>query len=435
MKSFPLLLSVLLALLIALPGQAQIRFGPGPTDEGRRLDHIVAVVDDDVITRQELDQALAEAIARIRANGTDAPPPQVLERQVLERLIMERLQRRAAAARNITVDDPSLNAAVEGIARQNGLTLEGLSQALAAEGIDYARFRDDLRQQLLAQRLRQQIVDRTISVSDQEVDNALGRADLGDGREYRLAQILIAVPDTADPAALEQAQERLREVQRQLDQGAEFQRLAVAVSDGREALEGGELGWLPATRLPPAFARVVPQLRPGEVSDPIRSPLGLHLIKLLDVRGQDLEPVTQHRVRHILIRTDEDTDADEAQARLQRLRERIIGGDDFAELARANSMDEASADDGGDLGWLDLGESDPRFSEQIARLRPGEISPPFETAAGWHIAEVLDRRQQVAADAGRRARVREALLRRKAEEEWELWLRQLRARAYVEIRL
>lgn len=416
---------------------AQIKFGPGPTDPGTQLDSIVAVVDEDVITREELDRALVEARQQIRLRGADAPPQNILERQVLEQLILQRLQTRAAEQRGIVVDDPSLNAAVEAIARQNDLTLDQLRRAVEQQGIDFADFRDDVRRQVQGQRLRQQVVDSQITVSEQEIDNALSRTDLGGGsREYRLAQILIATPPRATPDQIEQARKNAEQVLAELRRGADFQRVAAAISDGREALQGGELGWLSAARLPTIFAQEIPRLSPGEISEVIRSPQGFHIVKVLDIRGETAaQPVTQSRVRHILIRTGDGIDDDDARARLERLRQRIQDGEDFAELARANSMDTATAAEGGALGWLGPGEPSRAFAEAIAGLRPGDVSEPFRTAAGWHIAQVQERRQQIAADQAQRARVRQALLQRKAQEEWDLWLRQLRNQAYVEIRL
>ncbi len=426
-----------LGLLMAQSATAQLQFGPGPDAgaAGDRLDSIVAVVEDDVITLSELERELTAVRQRIRARGANAPPQDVLRRQVLENMIDERLQVRAAERRGISVDDPSLEAAVDRIARQNQLTVEQLRTAVQQEGMDFAEFRDDVRRQVLAQRLRQQVIDRQITVSEQEIDNALSRADsAGGSREYRLAQILIAVAPNASSQVLSQAQQRVEQVIQQLRQGADFQQLAVAVSDGREALQGGELGWLAAASLPRSFAEIVPQMSPGQISPPLRSAQGYHLLLLLDARGEQLRPVTQQRVRHIMLSTANGLTDAEAQTRLRRLRERINAGASFADLARANSTDIDSANRGGALGWLNPGEPSPRFAEAVASLRLNQLSEPFQTDQGWHIAEVLERRQQHLADEAQREQLREALMRRKAEEEWALWLRQLRDRSYVEIR-
>ncbi len=426
-----------LGLLLAPPVMAQLQFGPGPGagTAGERLDGIVAVVEDDVITRSELAQELEAVRQRINARGAGASPEEVLRRQVLDNMINQRLQVREAQRRGISVDEPSLDAAVESIARQNQLTLEQLRQAVRQEGLDFAEFRADVRRQVLTQRLRQQVIDRNITVSEQEIDNALSRTDLAEGaREYRLARILIAVAPNASSQVLAQAQQRVEQVINQLQRGADFQQLAVAVSDGREALEGGELGWLSAASLPRSFAEIVVQMSPGQISPPLRGPQGYNLLLLLDTRGEVPRPVTQQRVRHIVLSTADGLTDAEAQTRLRRLRERISGGASFTELARANSTDTDSASRGGLLGWLNPGEPSARFTEAVAGLRLNQLSEPFQTEQGWHIAEVLERRQQLAVDATQRNQVREALMRRKAEEEWELWLRQLRDRSYIEIR-
>jgi peptidyl-prolyl cis-trans isomerase SurA len=263
--------------------------------------------------------------------------------------------------------------------------------------------------------------------------------------EYHIAQILIALPEGATPEQIEAGRQQAQEVLEQLRQGADFQRLAVTVSDGRQALEGGDLGWRTAEQLPTIFADVVPQLQPGQFSDSIRSPSGFHIVKLVDAKGAAQQNMTQTRtqtqtqtqtyVRHILINTNEVVSDEEARQRLLRLRERIQNGEDFAELARANSNDTVSAIKGGDLGWISSADLVPEFETQMNELSPGEVSEPFQTRFGWHLVQVLERRQQQGTDEARRAKVRELLFQRRVEEEWDLWLRRLRDEAYVEIRL
>lgn len=428
--------ALLLVLLVLRPATAQLKFGPGPDTTGHQLDTIVAVVDNNVITRSELNREVAEVRHQLTARHAKPPPEQDLERQVLERLITERLEQRAAAKRGIVVDDPSLNAAVQSIAERNHLTLEQLRQAVEhQEGMSFARFRDKIRQQLLEQRLRQQVIVSHLTVTKQEVDNALSHGLVDSGHQYHLAQILITVPPDASQEQLHKAQAKARQVMAALSQGADFQRLATAVSDGRDALQGGDLGWLSTAQMPALFANSISQLKPGEISGLLRGPQGYHIVKVLQERGQTAAPVTQQHARQILIRTGKSIDDSDARGRLQRLRERIINGADFAELAKADSMDSASASQGGDMGWLDPDQPDPAFTKQLDKLRPGEISPPFKTQSGWHIVQLLERRQQATTDAAQRADVRKALLQRKAEEEWNLWLQQLRDQAYIEIRL
>ncbi len=431
------LLGLLLALLVHSPAHAQLQFGPGPQAAGKQLDTIVAVVDNDVITRRELNEALTAVRHQMAARKVKPPPEKALERQALENLITKRLEQRAAAKRGIVIDDPSLNAAVQSIAQRNNLTLDQLRQAIEhQEGISFARFRDKIRQQLLEQRLRQQVVGSNLKVSKQEVDNALSRGLTGaNGRQYHLAQILIAVPGNASQAQLHQAQAKARKVVAELRRGTEFQRLAAAVSDGRRALQGGDLGWLSAAEMPPLLASAVAKLKPGQTSGLLRSPQGFHIIKLLDERDRTVKPVTQQRTRQILIRTGKGIDAAQARTRLERLRQRIRNGASFTELAKANSMDTSTVSQGGEMGWLDPGQPDPAFTKQLDKLRPGQVSPPFKTPSGWHIVQLEERRQQASTNAAQRAAIRKALLQRKAKQEWNLWLQHLRDQAYIEIRL
>ena len=401
-----------------------------------QLDIIAAVVDDDVITGRELGSALGVLRAQIEQSGNPLPPQDVLVSQVLERLILRKLQLRAAERMGVVVDDQTINAAMADIARQNKLSLSDLRQALERDGISFAEFREGIRQQLLTARLRQRAVDSRIQVSEQEVDNWLVSARATQqGREYRLAQILIGLPEGASPAQIQASREQAEQVLQQLRQGADFRSLATSASDGRQALEGGDLGWRTVDRIPVLFVDEVLKLKAGEVSNLIRSPAGFHIIKLSDVRTSQELRVNQTLVRHILITPNEMVSDAEARTRLVRLRERIVNGEDFAALAKANSNDPGSAARGGDLGWISPGKLVARFEEEMNQLEPGELSQPFQTRFGWHLIQVQDRRQEDGVDEGRRAAAREALFKRKSEEEWELWLRRLRDEAYVEVRL
>jgi len=436
-----LIIAMALSLTVTAPlvlnaAATQPVFGPDQTARGQQLDTIVAIVDDDIITRSELNSNLAAIESQISQSDTPLPPREVLENQVLERLILTHLQLRAAERNGVVVDDQTVNAALDNIARQNNITLSQLRQTIEKDGFSFARFRDDIRAELLATRLRQRVVDSRIQVSEQEVDNWLTRTRSDNtAAEYHIAQILISLPEGASPEQIEASREKALQVLEQLRQGADFARLAMSVSDGRQALEGGDLGWRTASQIPTLFIDVVPRLQPGEVSDLIRSPSGFHIVKLLDVKGAPQQLVTQTQARHILIETNELISDEDAQVRLQRLRERILNGEDFGELARANSNDVTSAVDGGALGWVTPGSLVPDFEAEMNKLEPGEISEPFKTPFGWHIVQVLDRRNHDNATESQRAAAREALFRRKVEEEWDLWLRRLRDEAYVEIRL
>lgn len=426
----------LLIGLVVLPAAAQIDFGPDHLESADRLDTIVAVVDDDVITRSELENTQDTVERQLLARGTPLPPREVLEEQVLERLIMTRLQIRAAEQNGVAVDDQTVNAALEQLARQHNVTLDQLRQAIELDGYSYARFREEMRRELLITRLRQRVVDSRIQLTEQEVDNYLATAgNLDANTEYHLAQIVIAVPESASPEQAEAARQKALQVLEQLGAGADFRELAVAVSDGRQALEGGDLGWRRVDAIPALFAEAVRRLAPGGVSNLIRSPGGFHILKLLEVRGGVGGMVTQTRARHILIQTSELLTDEEAPLRLERLRERVQNGEDFAELARAHSNDTASAVKGGDLGWLSPGDVVPAFEQEMASLQPGQVSEPFKTRFGWHIVQVVERREHDSTTEAQRAAAREAIFQRKVEEEWELWLRRLRDEAYVDIRL
>ncbi len=456
---FPLMLCLLLSAP-PIAGRAELVFGPGPEGPGNALDTIVAVVNDDVITRRELDAATAAAERQLRQRKVSIPPRPVLENQVLERLILTQLQVRAAERNGITVDDATLNAAIETLAQRNNMNLTQLRQTVEKDGISFARFRDDVRREIMAARLRQKLVDSQLQVSEQDVESlqaqlasqgGFGAGDGGDGgaREYHIAQVLVALPEDASPQQIEAARRQAGEVLAQLRKGVDFQQLAASVSAGRQALEGGDLGWRRADQLPTIFANVVPKLRPGQISEPIRSPSGFHIVKLLEIRGggearassqravsaDRQAPVTQTRARHILLKTSPQVSDDEARQRLEQLRQRIQSGEDFAALARDNSEDKVSGARGGDLGWIAPGMVVPQFEQELRSLQPNEISTPFKTQFGWHIVQVLERRQGQAAPETERARVREALLRRRSDEEWESLLRRLRDEAYVEVRL
>lgn len=452
--AYAVLMLMLCCLLPALPVYSQLMFGPDAEQAGQSLDDIVAVVDDDVITRRELVVEVNQISHQLQKRGTPPPPAATLDKQVLERLVLDKLKLRAAERNGIVVDDPSLNAALESVARQNNASLSQLRATIERDGFSFADFREDIRRELLFTRLRQRVVDSHIIVTDVEVDNALAGSSNpttpssgGGATAYRVAQILIAVPEAASPAQVEAARQKAGEVLQQLRQGADFGRLAVAVSDDRQALEGGELGWRTTDQLPTLFLDVVPRLQPGQISDLLRSPSGFHIVKLLETRGgtapaqtaatkQPPVTVNQVRLRHILLKTGP-TDLSDAEARqrLEQLSQRLQTGSDFAELARTNSQDVTSALKGGDLGWVNPDELGPEFANVLAHLPTGQLSPPFQTPRGWHLVQVLERRQQQGGIEARRSQVREALFRRRVEEEWESWLRRLRDEAYVEIRL
>ena len=414
-----------LALLLAAPQALAAQL----------LDRIVAVVNDDVVLLSELEQEVKTVAAQLQQRNIPLPDQQILIRQVLERLIMQRLQLAVAEGSGIRVDEATLNAAVQRIAEQNNLSLSQFRAALEAEGYDYAAFREGLRNEIVLARLHQRQAESRVHITPQEIDEFLASQSGSNTDEYLVGHILISIPDQASAAQLQQARERAEQVLRALREGAELAQLAASYSDSPTALDGGSLGWRTQGELPTLFANVVPQLAVGETADILQGPSGFHIIQLLDRRSSDRAVITQTRARHILITPNEVVSESDARQRLESLRRRILNGEDFAELAKAHSDDKASASRGGDLGWASPGMFVPSFEQAMAQLAPGEISEPFRSNFGWHIVQVLERRQRDATDELRRARAAEIIRQRKTEEVLEAWLRQLREDAYVDIRL
>ncbi len=425
-----LLRNLLLGLLIAaatLPARAA---------EEQFLDQVIAVVNDDVITERQLVGEMQSIVDRLRGQGIQLPPRDVLTRQVLDRMINTRLQMQKARELGIQVDSITLNNAVRGIARDNGMNLEQFRQALAAQGMEYTQFREDVRTQMTLDRLREQAVERRVSVSEKEIDDFLARRDQQSDRntEYRLEHILVALPEAASPDEIDAARERAREILAELRDGADFAATAIRVSDGQQALQGGDLGWRPVGRLPSLFVDAVDRMAVGEIRGPIQGPSGFHIIRLADLRsGEQRQVITETRARHILVRPGDQVSDTQARLRVEELRARIEEGADFGELARTYSDDPGSAAEGGDLGWVTPGAMVEPFEKAMDATAVGALSEPVRSRFGWHVIEVLDRRQVDKTDALRRKEAREALRQRKIEEEMELWLRRLRDEAYIEL--
>jgi peptidyl-prolyl cis-trans isomerase SurA len=401
------------------------------------IDRIVAVVNDDVIVQSEMLTRMRVVIEQLENSGVPAPPRDVLEKQVLEQLILDRLQMQIATNTGIRVDDEALNRQIADIARRNNLTLREFRDILERDGFVFATFREEIRKELMKTRVQQRQVQDRVQVTDRDIDNYLATRDKqgGENPEYRLGHILVAVPDGASPEELADARDEAEDIIARLRAGANFGRTAAAESDGQQALEGGDLGWRKGGELPTLFEEVAPQLEKGEISDVIRSSSGFHIIKLIDVRGAERHVINQTHARHILIKTNEVLNANTARSRLRVLRARISNGADFNELARASSDDPGSAVKGGDLGWLSPGDTIPPFEKTMDSLDVGAISEPFETQFGWHIVQVLGRRDRDSTDEVRRAKAAEALQKRKIDEELQSWFRQIRDEAYIEYRL
>ncbi|HUK00815.1 MAG TPA: peptidylprolyl isomerase SurA [Steroidobacteraceae bacterium] len=424
-----------LLLLCASLAHAQTR---DLATQGAPLDRIAAVVNDGVVLASSLDDETALIAERLQAQKLELPPQNVLRQQVLERLIVEEIQMQRASRVGIKIPDEALNNAITEIAQRNNLTLSKFPDALAAQGIDYASYREDVRRELTLTLLRQRDVLQRINVTPKEIDQYLDREAKHPavGSEYNISHILIAVPESATPAQLDAASKRAQDVYDRAKGGEDFAKLAVSYSNSQTALEGGALGWRKGTELPTVLADVVLKLKPGEVSEPLRAPTGFHIIKLNQVRGVDEKVVIdQVHARHILMRTNELQDDATVRQKLEQIRARILKGEDFAGLAQTSSEDPGSASDGGDLGWTSPGAFDPEFEKVLGSLKEGEISEPFHTQFGWHIVQLMARRHYDSTDELKRKRAADAIRASKADEETELWLRRMRDDAYVEIKL
>lgn len=401
------------------------------------LDRIIAVVNDDVITRYELNDHIKMVVNQLTKQGTPLPPQNVLEKQLLERLINDRIQLQYAKETGVRVDDTQLGKTLERIAENNKMTLQAMREALEHEGIDFNRFREEIRAEIIMARLKEREVDNKIEVTESEINNYLKSQEalVGKEDEYNLAHVLVLVPEQASPEQIQAKRARAEQALAQIKSGADFAQIAVGYSDAADALQGGVLGWRPAGRLPTIFLEALRPMQAGEVSAVLRSANGFHIIKLLDKRGKDsATEVLQTHVRHILIKTSEMSGENEARTRLINLKERLEYGADFSELARLQSED-GSAAQGGDLGWLAPGDTLPEFERAMNTLKVGQISDPVRSPFGWHLIQVLERRNQDISRDRQRLLARQALRARKSDEAHEEWLRQLRDSAYVEYRL
>ena len=401
------------------------------------IDSIVAVVNDEIITRQELAARVDFAFRQLRQQGTPPPPREVIERQLLERLIGDRVQMQHARNIGLRVDDAELDKALARIAAENKLTPAQLRATLERDGVPFDKFREDIRSEITLARLREREVAQKIVITESEIDNFIQnqQAQPGRGDEFNVSHVLVSVPENASPEQLQARRARAEQALAQLKGGADFRQVAAAFSDAPEALQGGLLGWRESERLPTLFLEALRPLQAGQLTDLLRSPNGFHILRLNERRGgQAPIMVQQTRARHILIKTNELVSETEARNRLLALKERLDNKADFAELARAHSED-GSAARGGDLGWLNPGDTVPEFEQAMNALKPGEISTPVRSPFGWHVIEVLERRSQDMTREGQRMNARQALRERKTDEAYQEWVRQLRDSAYVEQRL
>ena len=432
MAPFVRILAFLFAVFTGLLSQTALAVPQDPVE----ADRIVAVVGTDVITYVELRSRLATALKQLQKQGTPLPPQDVLERQMLERLIMDRAQLQYAKDSGMRVDDTQLDQAIGRIAAGNKMTVPQFRAALEKDGVQYASFREEIRNEMIAVRLREREVDSKLVISDGEIDNYLAnQAASGTSEEYQLAHILLRAPESASPEQLQKLRQRGEQALKRARAGENFAELTAAFSDAPDALQGGDLGFRPLSRLPGLYAEVAARLQAGEVSDLLRSSAGFHIVKLIGKRGgSDATSVQQTHARHILIRVNEVVSEGEARRKLESVRERIANGIDFAEQARLYSQD-GSAAKGGDLGWLNPGDTVPEFEQAMNALKDNEVSPVVQSPFGMHLIQVLERREKDVSAERQRAVARQAIRERKLDEAYQDWLRQLRDRTYVENRL
>ena len=425
---------VLLAMFTAGIAIAQ---QPAYSSGIQSIDHIVAVVNENVITRNELDEMLKTAVKQLEKQGMQAPSRAVMEKQMLERIIVNRVQLQLAKETGLTVSDTELDQTIRRIAQENKLSLSEFHSALEEDGISFNKFRNEIRDEIILVRLKEREVNNRISVTEGEVDNFLHtQENSADSSEYRIAHILIQLPEQADAIKIEAMRQRAEAALAQLKDGVEFAKVAAEFSDASDAMQGGLLDWRPASQLTKRFADYVTPMKPGGLSPIIQSPNGFHILKLVDRRNQNeaITMVDQTHARHILVKINELTSEGDARRRITDLKERLDNGGKFDELAKLHSED-ASAASWGDLGWVSPGDTVPEFEHAMSALKDGEISGPVQSPFGWHLIQVIERRSQDMSKERQRQTARQAIRARKADSAFQDWVQRLRDRAYVEYRL
>jgi peptidyl-prolyl cis-trans isomerase SurA len=427
---------LILIAFSSLTGVATLSAAEPLSNNGILLDRVVAVVNEGILLQSQLAERTKMVMQQIRSQNAEMPPRDILAGQVLEQLIVQEVQLQRARRLGIRVSDGMLNSRLNQVAQRNGMSLSDLPAAMASQGVNYSRFREDMREEMVLDSLHQRDVLAKITVSDKEIQRYLEREESNAGVQidYELSQILASVPISALQEDIEAAEEKINSIYDQLVNGADFPELAREFSDGQNALNGGELGWRKGAQLPPAFFDVVRDLDPDQYAAPVRSPSGFHILKVNDIRGAEQIIVLQTRLRHILMQPDQIMDDKAIEQKLAQIRKRILDGDDFADVARLQSADPGSATQGGDLGWTNIGTFPPAFEAMVEQLAPGEISEPFRSDFGWHIVLLEDRKERDTTEEVKRERAIAAIRESKQEQETEIWLRQIRDEAYVEIR-
>jgi len=427
-----LLIGLVLALVVfATPRHASAQAATAATP----IDGIVAVVDDDVVLQSELDRQVATVTKQFANNPQQLPPHDVLERQLLDRLIMQKLQVARADSTGVKVSDADIDQALGRIAQQNKFDVSQLRSAIEQQGLDYNLFRKNVRDQLVVQRLRQRVAQSRVQISDAEIDSLVKNGNLNRGQVH-LGYIVINVPDGATPDQIDEVRAKADEAKKQIDGGMDFAAAAIRYSNAESALQGGDLGWRNRDELPPALLDAADKLQDGQVSEPLRGPNGFHIIKLLGKRDSSgPEVVPEYHARHIVIKTSELVSADQAHEIAENARKRVAGGEDFEKVAKEVSQDETTARLGGDLGWFPIDGYGPGVAAVLKDMKVGDVSQPFRTNLGWHVMQLVDTRSTDKSGEMQRDQAKNILFQRKADDEYESFLRQMRSESYVEIRL
>lgn len=401
------------------------------------IDHIVAIVNEEVITRNELDEVIRTTVKQLQKQGVQLPPFDIIEKQLLERTIMNRAQLQRAKEVGIAVTDTELDQTIRKIAKENNLSMDDFYYALQQDGMTLPEFREEIQNELLISRLKEREVNNRVTVTEGEIDNFLRTQETSaiGNDEYRVAHILVQILEQMDSAQIEARQQKAENALKRLQEGVDFAQISAELSDAPNALQGGEVDWRPITQMGPMFSDILIKMQPGDLTPVIRSPIGFHILKLLGRRPQEtpVVMVNQTHARHILIKINELTSEDDAHRVIAQIRERIAKGADFAETAKGMSED-ASANNGGDLGWLSPGDTVAEFERAMEALMPGQMSQPVQTQFGWHLIQVMERRTQDVSLDRHRHSARQAIRNRKADMIMQEWLQQLRDQTYVEYR-
>ena len=404
----------------------------------KAIDHIVAVVNEDVITRQELDEAIKTAVSRLQLQGVQLPDQHTLQNQVLESIVTKRIQLQHAKEVGLSISESEIDETIHRIAEENNLSLQEFFSALENDGISFNKFREEIREEMIMARLKEREIKNQVNVTEGEVDNFLRTQETSavGNDEYRLAHILILVSENMDASQIQQRSQRADMALAKLKEGVDFAQVAAEFSDAADATKGGIIDWRPITQMGPTFAELLAPLQPGDLTSIVQSPSGFHIFKLLGKRAQEVPTVIidQTHARHILVKINELTSESDARLKIIQLKERLDKGENFEEIARLYSED-TSATSGGDLGWLSPGDTVPAFEQTMNTLLPGQISEPVQSQFGWHLIQVLERRSQDISLDRRRQTARQAIRTRKADVVIQEWLRQLRDQAYIELRL